>query len=234
MARILYLHGVSGGGHKAQILRGFLPGHEVIAPTLPFAGNQGFPAGNFGQWVDIARDHLRAMGGCDLVVGSSMGGAIGLALAGQHPGTFPLLLLAPVWNTKIKKDGVVGSLAGMGGHPAAKILAKVPGIATLAGAGLAGLLFGFSPPGSAPPRTVVLHSANDELFDIGESRSLLAASPATGPDLEWADRISARMAAAGFPHDGADKRLYPVGDGHRMDDGRATSAMGNACLAILS
>lgn len=229
MARILYLHGVSGGGHKAQALRGSLPGHEVIAPTLPFARNQGSWPGNFGEWVDIAEDHMKATGGCDLVVGSSMGGAIGLVLAERHPGTFPLLLLAPVWNTKIKKDGVVGSLAVMGGHPAAKMLANIPGMATLAGS-----VFGFRPPSSAPHRTIVLHSENDELFDIGESRALLAGSPATGPDQEWVDRISARMAGAGFPNDGADKRLYPVGNGHRMDDSRATSAMVNACMAMLS
>ena len=79
----------------------------------------------------------------------------------------------------------------------------------------------------------MLHAENDEFFAIGGGRAVLAVSPATGPDEAWVDRISARMARSGFSHDGADKRLYPIGNGHEMNDGPATPAMVNACLDML-
>lgn len=229
MARILYLHGVSGGGGKAEMLRRALPDHLVEAPLFPFSAGAslGSKLGSFASWVDQAEE-AASQGPVDLVVGSSLGGAIALALAERRTEQVPLLLLAPVWNTKLKKEGIKG-LARMAGP-----LGRAAGMASPLLGMLAASWFGFNPPRKCPPRTLVIHSTHDELFDIDQSCALLAGSGLVhATDKAWADSIASRMGAQGFQPDPADRRLYPVGEGHRLDDFRATNTLAEACRAIL-
>jgi hypothetical protein len=83
--RILYLHGLHSrpGGAKPTFLRG--AGLEVINPPLPDA--------DFGESVVRAQlvfDRNRP----DVVVGSSRGGAVALAI---KSGDVPAVLIAPAW-----------------------------------------------------------------------------------------------------------------------------------------
>jgi hypothetical protein len=95
MPRILYLHGLHSkpGGVKPTFLRSI--GFEVINPHLP---DEDFP-----ESVRRARE---AFGSefPDVVVGSSRGGAVALAVP---TGEFPVVLIAPAW----KRWGDAGVVA---------------------------------------------------------------------------------------------------------------------------
>lgn len=83
--KILFLHGLEGGpgGTKASYLRSL--NHDVVDPLLP---RDDFPGS-----VAIARTALGVFKP-DMVVGSSRGGAVAVALV-EHTG--PMVLIAPAW-----------------------------------------------------------------------------------------------------------------------------------------
>lgn len=83
--KILYLHGhySKPGGVKPTFLRGL--GHEVINPAL-------FDV-DFDRSVRVAREALDT-GRPDVIVGSSRGGAVAMAI---DSGSVPLVLIAPAW-----------------------------------------------------------------------------------------------------------------------------------------
>lgn len=85
MARVLFLHGLDAkpGGIKPTYLSE--QGHEVINPALP---RDDFPLS-----VAIAQKELEASRP-DVVVGSSRGGAVALAMDIQD---VPVIVLAPAW-----------------------------------------------------------------------------------------------------------------------------------------
>jgi len=83
MAKVLYLHGLGGKrpGPRTEDLEKL--GHEVVYPELPHGDG-------YEKAVEVAKAHLD---GVDLVIGSSAGGAVAMALKT----TVPVLLLAPAW-----------------------------------------------------------------------------------------------------------------------------------------
>jgi len=83
--KLLYLHGLGSGpgGFKPTWLR--KAGFEVIAPALP--------DDDVAAAIEIARRSFTAQA-FDVVVGSSRGGAIALAL---DTGKTPRVLIAPAW-----------------------------------------------------------------------------------------------------------------------------------------
>lgn len=85
MAKVLFLHGLDAqpGGVKPTYL--LQQGHEVLNPSLPRE--------DFERSVQIAERACRE-GQPDVVVGSSRGGAVALALDRGH---CPIILLAPAW-----------------------------------------------------------------------------------------------------------------------------------------
>jgi hypothetical protein len=85
MARVLFLHGLDAkpGGIKPTYLSE--QGHEVINPSLP---RDDFPLS-----VEIAQKELE-VSRPDVVVGSSRGGAVALAMDIQD---VPVIVLAPAW-----------------------------------------------------------------------------------------------------------------------------------------
>ena len=99
---------------------------------------------------------------------------------------------------------------------------------------LAASWFGFNPPRKCPPRTLVIHSTHDELFDIDQSCALLASGGlVSATDKAWANTIAAGMAVQGFGADPADTRLFPVGESHRLDDFQAKGCIVLASSLIL-
>ena len=83
--KLLYLHGLRSGphGYKPNWLRNH--GCEVVAPQLV--------DDDFAASVEIARQSLTA-DSFDVVVGSSRGGAVALAL---DTGNTPRVVIAPAW-----------------------------------------------------------------------------------------------------------------------------------------
>lgn len=85
MSFILFLHGLGSkpGGAKVKYLEAL--GHNVINPALP---NE-----DFNKSVEIA-DKLLKEHNIDVVIGSSRGGAVAMAL--NH--SKPMVLVAPAWS----------------------------------------------------------------------------------------------------------------------------------------
>ncbi len=94
MARILYLHGLYSkpGGVKPTAIRSW--GHDVINPHLP--------DDDFELSCQRAQQALES-GDPDLVIGSSRGGAVAIAIDSK---TLPVILIAPAW----KKWGKTGRI----------------------------------------------------------------------------------------------------------------------------
>ncbi|QDV33195.1 alpha/beta hydrolase family protein [Tautonia plasticadhaerens] len=94
MTRVLYLHGLHSrpGGVKPTFLRSI--GVEVINPHLP---DEDFP-----ESVRRAREAFEAESP-DVVVGSSRGGAVALAVP---TGEVPVVLIAPAWRRWGDQDDV--------------------------------------------------------------------------------------------------------------------------------
>lgn len=85
MAKILFLHGLDAqpGGIKPTFL--VQQGHDVLNPALP--------RDDFDASVRIALESIHA-NSPDVIVGSSRGGAVALAINQPH---LPAVLLAPAW-----------------------------------------------------------------------------------------------------------------------------------------
>lgn len=106
--RVLYLHGLnSGKWGKKSISLGF-SGYDVETPELP--GNWATALANkipffFGKtkkehWdeaIQIVKDAIEKHDP-EVIVGSSMGGALAMEIAKECPGV-PLILIAPAWKT---------------------------------------------------------------------------------------------------------------------------------------
>lgn len=97
--KILYLHGWQSvpGGVKPTFLESH--GHQILQPALPDE--------DFEPAVRVAQSELETHQP-ELVIGSSRGGAVAMALSA---GSIPLLLLCPAWkawgHTKTVKAGTV-------------------------------------------------------------------------------------------------------------------------------
>lgn len=93
MTRVLYLHGLHSrpGGVKPTFLRSL--GFEVINPHLP---DEDFPGSVRRAWEAFERESP------EVVVGSSRGGAVALAVP---TGPIPVVLIAPAWRRWGDRDG---------------------------------------------------------------------------------------------------------------------------------
>lgn len=246
MPRILYLHGLSGSpnGQRAMRLRFRYGAKSIRAPELPFSKN------SFRR-VSLcsAADALRILSKAeviaraategfqpDVVVGTSLGGAVAMQVAGSRP----LLLIAPVWNRDVKATGLCRVVSGDSfwasvSAPSAKILLHAFG----------GLLFPALPE-SIGPSCIVLHSRTDELFDLEHSRRLLreqvvplshclgirkTMKPILG---NFNSRSANRKSGRPYEVDDSDERLVVVGDGHRMCDEAALQCTEAAIRLLLS
>ena len=151
--QILFLHGLEAkpGGLKPTFLA--QNGHDVLNPALPDE--------EFAESVRIAQEwfdtHRPAV-----VVGSSRGGAVALAINSADAG---LVLIAPAWKWCV-------------------------------------------PDARLKPRTIILHSAHDDVVPLSHSQELVAASEA--------------------PND----VLHIVGFDHRMNDAEAQAALLEAIARV--
>jgi carboxylesterase len=91
-AAALCLHGLTGTPYEVRALAEALSrsGIRAVGPALP--GHNQTPAllarTSHGEWLDAAREHLRSLRGKHqrvFLVGISMGGLLGLALAAEEP-----------------------------------------------------------------------------------------------------------------------------------------------------
>lgn len=106
--RVLYLHGLnSGQWGKKSITLGF-SGYDVETPKLPgnwataLANKIPFFFGNtkkehWAESTEIIKETIEKHDP-EVVVGSSMGGALAMAMQGEFPGV-PMILIAPAWRT---------------------------------------------------------------------------------------------------------------------------------------
>ncbi len=96
MAKVLFLHGLDAqpGGVKPTFLAA--RGHQVLNPALPRE--------NFAESVRIAENALQA-DRPDVVVGSSRGGAVAMAMKLDG---LPMVLLAPAWRFFLDLPTLVG------------------------------------------------------------------------------------------------------------------------------
>jgi pimeloyl-ACP methyl ester carboxylesterase len=96
LAKVLFLHGLDAqpGGVKPTFLAA--RGHDVSNPALPRE--------DFDASVRIAKNALQTQRP-DVVVGSSRGGAVAMAM---KPDGLPLILLAPAWRFFLDQPTLVG------------------------------------------------------------------------------------------------------------------------------
>lgn len=89
MPSIIALHGWLDNANSFECIRGFLPDLHIIAPDLPGHGNSDWlPSGaDYSIWssIDVIYDIITALGRPVVILGHSMGGAIGLLFAGAFP-----------------------------------------------------------------------------------------------------------------------------------------------------
>lgn len=82
---MLFVHGAGGNGHHFMSVDP-PPGWRLVAVDLPGHGQSGGVATNdvfaYAEWL---AECIREMGGCDIVGGHSMGGAITMSLALTNP-----------------------------------------------------------------------------------------------------------------------------------------------------
>lgn len=172
---VLYLHGLSGNprGTKWQALAAQFGADRVIAPYLRFeegalteSDTEDWSSearrlfGAFADAVDIAQhdfDEIRP----DVVIGSSFGGGVALAMS---TGDVPLVLTAPCWNLATLQR--LSRLYLADGFPS---IAQVSDEAI--DEAVVPLLPHIEP--AAGPATRILHSPDDDLIPIDDSRELV-------------------------------------------------------------
>jgi carboxylesterase len=102
-AAALCLHGLTGTPYEVRSLGEALSrsGIRAVGPALP--GHNQTPAQlariSHGEWLDAAREHLRALRGRHdrvFLVGISMGGLISLALAAEEPVDAAVVVATPL------------------------------------------------------------------------------------------------------------------------------------------
>ncbi len=240
MARILSFHGLSGGPDSPKVwaMRSTFGRDNVQAPEFPFSreslGSSGIGgllqtvAGLGAEAERIAREAC-AQYRPDLLVGASLGGGLAMRLALEQE--LPAILLAPVWNTRIKEDYLPRFLARR--NPG---LQNFESLIPLLGPGaiaLARQIAGIRFAERVGPRTLILHSPEDELFDLEQSRRLLENSPlsAGSPDAAFMDSITRFLVSRGHRAEG---RLVVGGGDHQMNGQDALRALVDAVQLLLA
>lgn len=240
MPRILFLHGLGGNSKAPKVasLRARFGHDSVHTVDFPFSQDRlhHFALGALTQGFHHSRALLNGMGAeserlareaCDahrpdVLIGSSLGGAIAMQLATDRG--LPAVLLTPVWNTQIRGDFLQQFTKWL---PA---LQKHEHLVPLFGPLV--LLWvrhftGFRFCTTLQPRTVVLHAPEDELLDMRQSVRLIADNPIPpgSPDAAFMGAVVAALARRGFATDG---RLVKVGLDHQMDDPEVLRALVDA------
>ncbi len=172
---VLYLHGLSGNprGTKWQALATQCGADNVIAPYLRFEENA-LSVSDTEDWRLEARRLFRAFADAvdiaqrdfdefrpDVVVGSSFGGGVALAMS---TGDVPLVLIAPCWN-----------LATLQQLSRLYLADRFPSVAHLSPEAVDEVVIPLLPriDPAVSPATRVLHSPDDELIPIDDSRELV-------------------------------------------------------------
>jgi predicted esterase YcpF (UPF0227 family) len=155
----------------------------------------------------------------DIIVGSSLGGSVAMAIESRDT---PMVLVGPVWNRSISPAISLDNMPVTG-----FVTRQVLSLATSALRSPVARFAGFTAPRSIRPRTIILHSAHDRVFDLTNSRQLLRNSPiATGdPCKPGMDRVVDGLVAAGYAirkcdHNGSynDGRLIVIGKDHHTNE----------------
>lgn len=94
--RVLYVHGLESGPQGRKVRALAAAGLDVRAPQMPCGARRAAedPAGMWSDSLDVQREAL-AHGPIDVVVGSSFGGAVTLALLHEAVWAGPTVLLCP-------------------------------------------------------------------------------------------------------------------------------------------
>jgi len=137
----------------------------------------------------------------------------------------PAVLLTPVWNTQIRGDYLQRFVVGR-----LPVLQKYEHLIPLFGPLLilwAQHFTGFQVYDQVQPKTIILHSPEDELFDIRQSVKLLANSPLPegSADTTFMKSVIETLAQRRYSTDG---RLVKVGADHQMDDPEVLRALVDA------
>jgi hypothetical protein len=234
MARILFLHGLAGrpGGKRVAAL--CERGHEVYAPTFPFAEaritnlmmslveqwqRDGAVADPYPRWTQHAQDAFDDYAP-DLLVGIDLGAALALRLTTAET---PQVLLAPPWSGRAAVAAV-----------AEYLMARLPpGI----GAWLRPLVrYLIAVVASEPlikPATVILHSPADEVVDVEDSFRLLRQNPA-GSSAERTYRATLAHNLTERGQRPLFRRLLLAGRNHACDCAEGLTALADAADAMLA
>lgn len=182
MTKVMFIHGLSGSprGAKASALQS--AGFSVVLPRdgeLPYLG--------FDSVRNLCQDAVVAHAP-DVIVGSSLGGAVAL----QLDTAASLVLMSPAVAVTPAPLGLLRGLVGSA-------------VSFLKG------------PWKVPPRAIVIHSRRDELvpFDTVDAVMKRALTTATDEDRRMIEAIEASLAGAGYqPLHG---RLIEAGHDHRLN-----------------
>jgi len=247
MPRILYFHGLGGSprGPKVSAMRSKFGQEGVLAAEFPFSSEalnrrartvsfEGFKRigaeimGMGAESERIAREAYDAHHP-DILVGSSLGGALAMHLAADKH--LPSVLLAPVWITQIKGDYLqqflVRRMPNLQYHEH-----LMPLFDTFLPRWVENFA-GFAISDQVQPRTLILHSPNDKLIDLKQSVKLLTNSPLPEGDADTAfmNSVTDTLVRRGYETDG---RLVKVGDDHKMNDPDALRALVDAVCLLSS
>jgi predicted esterase YcpF (UPF0227 family) len=182
MTKVMFIHGLSGSprGDKARALQS--AGFTVVLPRdgqLPYVG--------FDSVRKLCQDAVVAHAP-DVIVGSSLGGAVAL----QLDAAASLVLMSPA-------------------------VAGIPGLLELLGGLVGSEASCLEGPWKVPPRAIVIHSRRDEFVPLDAVDALMqrAVSSATDDDRRMIEAIEKSLTDAGYqPRHG---RLIEAGHDHRLN-----------------
>lgn len=221
--KILYLHGLNSGrgGRKASALRQRFGIESVIDDDLPYSSRLMHSADLLASEGVLRRSRQFAQAlfeRCrpDIIVASSLGGAIALAL---DAGATPMVLIAPLWNAELRPAGMMDWVSSRAAGSAAGALAAT------ALRRLADELSAAGVPATVRPATILLHSRHDRIVGCEQSERLLANSPipSTDPAARPMRHLIESLTQAGYcdrtwtatPGDG---RLILIGRDHNCNE----------------